>query len=443
MPRPAERPIGSHRLGLKLRVSHTLFVLLYLGAIGGSLYASKLAGLDTEVQAFALLCLVGLSAWLMQTRPWAGSRLLAARGGPFLAFALSTVLVTAAVHPERLSAFLIAYMIVGGLFVIVLAYFIFTDRRLFDAVILVHIWAGVLLVPPAILGALGADSFLGLAIKTKEGYARFSSVAASAGVIDFPATFGTQLAIAMVACVYWLVRHPRSAPYWTAFGILALGLIIAQARGAFLGLAGAAALVFLARRIQIPAWMLLTAAIAVILAPLFATELIAMIPGVNSYFRVEAGLAGRAGGWIFALRQIAAEPLAGHGFGASSELTTTHIETLRQVRFRAEGASFHNTFISRAVEFGVPNALLYLAIYVIAFLRTARAASHSLEARFLMAMVLVCTTASVYKDINIGGLRSISVSTALFVGLALSFVTVRARAPRRSYRPPGAATLPS
>lgn len=275
------------------------------------------------------------------------------------------------------------------------------------------------LVIPAIWGAMGHEHFFGLAMHNKAYYAKYSSIAASSGIMDFPETFGAQLAFAFVCGIYLIQRSPRPIFWIGVLALIAVGLIISQARAAILGTVVAMAAVTIASRVRIhPALVVLLCCIA-ITAPIYALNLIELLPGAKTYLRSNTGLSGREGVWSFALRYIGEHPLRGYGASAAQEYTQRYIHYLKDQNFKAAGASFHNTFLTRAFDNGVLASLSYLVIFLVAMRRAAGKIFFSPEARLVFSAIVVALAITTYRDINSGGMRSITVLVSVFLGLGL------------------------
>ncbi len=275
------------------------------------------------------------------------------------------------------------------------------------------------LVIPAIWGAMGNEHFLGLAMHNKAYYAKYSSIVASSGVMDFPETFGAQLAFAFVCGIYLIQRSARPYLWIGAVALITVGLIISQARAAILGTVVAMGVVTVASRVRIhPALVVVLCCIA-ITAPIYALNLIELLPGAKTFLRSSTGLSGREGAWDFGVRLIAEKPLQGYGASAAQDYTERYASYLRSNNFKAAGAGFHNTFLTRAFDNGILSAASYLAIFLIAMRRAAGKIQFSPEARLVFSAIVVALAITTYRDINAGGMRSITVLVSVFLGLGL------------------------
>jgi O-antigen ligase len=143
-----------------------------------------------------------------------------------------------------------------------------------------------------------------------------------------------------------------------------------------------------------------------------------MFPGVSGYLRVERGMSGRAEAWEFATELIEEEPVTGYGFMASTRFTETHRRILRRSGFSGAGTTFHNTFISRAVDLGLIVTAIYSLLYLVPLLRICRPTKFCHEQTLVRGMILLTLTAAIFRDYNIGGVRSTAMLGAMFLGLA-------------------------
>ena len=99
--------------------------------------------------------------------------------------------------------------------------------------------------------------------------------------------------------------------------------------------------------------------------PFFIWPQLAAIPGLSGYLRIERGLSGRDEAWRFALSVIKDKPWTGHGFMASAELTEAEQKSLRSSGFSGAGTTFHNTFITKAVDLGLIATFVYSLLYLV------------------------------------------------------------------------------
>ncbi len=283
-----------------------------------------------------------------------------------------------------------------------------------------------------IIGSLGLDSLFGLPIFNKYGYARYAAFPASSGILDFPETLGAQMALSLMCALYLGVKAKPTPFLIICIFLIVGGMIASQGRAAILGaLVGIGAVVF-ALRSRVPAFVLVAIVVFLVLSPIYALNLISLLPGADSFLRAETGLSGREGVWRFALFYIGEHPLRGYGLGSSNMYTAMHGDFLRRHGFPVAGASFHNTFLTRAFENGVLASVAYVIVLLTAFYRAASLVRKSKEAALTFAVLSVVLSISTFRDINIGGMRQIVILSAVFVGIALQLPFRRARQRERT-----------
>ncbi len=155
-----------------------------------------------------------------------------------------------------------------------------------------------------------------------------------------------------------------------------------------------------------------------IVFPFLIWPQIAGIPGVASYLRMERGLSGRDVAWQYAFSLIEEQPWTGHGFGSSGELSAAGRKLLRTSGYSGAGTTFHNTFITKAVEEGLIVVFFYALLYVVPLIRICKATPYPREQQLVRSVLVLTLTASLFRDYNIGGVRSTSMMVAVFLGLA-------------------------
>lgn len=102
---------------------------------------------------------------------------------------------------------------------------------------------------------------------------------------------------------------------------------------------------------------------------------------------------------------------------ASTDLTEAQAKWLRSVGFSGGGSTFHNTFISKAVDLGLIAAFFYSLLYFVPLLRTCRIWSPRHEQELMRSMILLTLATALFRDYNIGGIRSTAMLGAIFLGL--------------------------
>jgi O-antigen ligase len=151
--------------------------------------------------------------------------------------------------------------------------------------------------------------------------------------------------------------------------------------------------------------------------PFLILPQLAALPGVGGYLRIERGMSGRGEAWRLAFAAIGERPWTGHGFMASSELTEAEKKTLRKSGFSGAGTTFHNTFISKAVDLGLIATFLYALLYLLPLQRICTPSRYPHEHELVRNMLLLTLTAAIFRDYNIGGIRSTAMLGTIFLGL--------------------------
>ena len=109
----------------------------------------------------------------------------------------------------------------------------------------------------------------------------------------------------------------------------------------------------------------------------------------------------------------------GHGFLSSSELTELNEKRLRRnTGYSGAGTTFHNTFVTKAVELGLIATCLYSLMYVVPFSRICAPSEYPWEQHLVRSMIILTLTTAIFRDYNIGGVRSTAFMGTVFLGLA-------------------------
>jgi O-antigen ligase len=254
-------------------------------------------------------------------------------------------------------------------------------------------------------------------LSTKPSYSDFSGIIASGGIFEHAEGHAMQMAIGLCCCLYVLLQR-KTLLDLICLLLTAAGLIVSQGRGAVFGVVIALALMIAPELFRRSRLVFLGTLLFLWLLPFLIWPQLSRVPGVADYLRLERGLSGRDVAWQFAFQLVAEKPVKGHGFLASSELTDKHRKLLRESGYSGAGTTFHNTFITKAVELGVPATALYSLLYIVPLLRICAPTSHPAQQQLLRNVLLVVITASLFRDYNIGGVRSTALLTSIFIGLA-------------------------
>ncbi len=265
--------------------------------------------------------------------------------------------------------------------------------------------------------SLGYDSFGGIPLRNKRNYADLSGIIASGGVFEHAEGHALQMAAGLLCCLY-AIRKSSGITFVCCFFLVFAGLVVSQGRAAILGIIVAITFRLLPELFRRSRPILFGSLILFLAFPFLIWPRLAAIPGFAGYLRLERGLSGREEAWQYGLELVEEKPWAGHGFLASSELTELRRKWLRSIGFSGAGSTFHNTFISKAVELGVPVTLLYALLYIVPLYRICSPSDHPLEQQLILGMILLTVTTSIFRDYNIGGVRSTALTGAVFLGIA-------------------------
>ena len=263
---------------------------------------------------------------------------------------------------------------------------------------------------------MGANNFLGLPLRNKSNYANWSGIIASGGIFEHAEGNAYQMAIG-VFCALYALSVRRRPLYAVCLLLSSIALIITQGRAAILGTAVAFGVMVLPSIFRRSRLMFFSTLVATLLFPFLILTTLAAIPGVSSYFRVQRGLSGRDEAWKYAISVIEDKPWTGHGFMASTELTEAERKALRRTGFSGAGTTFHNTFITKAVDMGLVVTCIYTLLYLVPLGRICRLSDYPHEEALLRSMLILTLTTSIFRDYNVGGIRSTAMIGTILLGL--------------------------
>ncbi len=312
---------------------------------------------------------------------------------------------------------LAAYTVVAYATYVLVPTLFLLDRWLFDSFVkLIAVFSAVLAVP-SLLGAVGIDALGPVRFSNKPSYSEFSGIIASGGIFEHAEGHALQMAVGLCCCLY-AVRKWRRLSYAACLLLTTMGLVVSQGRGAIFGVLIALAILALPELFRRSRPVFLGTVLCLWMFPFFIWPQLASIPGVADYLRLERGLSGRDVAWQFAFSIIEERPVTGQGFLASGELTEQHKKLLRKSGYSGAGTTFHNTFITKAVELGVVATFFYMLLYLLPLIRICQPTDFVEEQHLVRSILLVTTTASLFRDYNIGGVRSTAILVSIFLGLA-------------------------
>lgn len=312
---------------------------------------------------------------------------------------------------------IVAYTVVAYGAWLILPMCLLLDRSLFENFVKVVSIGSALIAIPSYIGALGIDSIAGLPLSNKYSYSEFSGIIASGGILEHAEGHALQMAIGLM-CSLFLSLRTGSILFVLCFVMTSAGLIVSQGRGVLFGVLIACAFWAIPESLRRSRMVLFGGVAFFLLAPFLIWPQLAQIPGFANYLRMERGLSGRDVAWAYAGKLIEEKPWVGHGFGTSGDLSEQGRKQLRISGYSGAGTTFHNTFITKAVELGLLVTLAYLSIYVMALWNISDTSGDAPTQQLIRSIILLTITASIFRDYNIGGVRSTSMLAAIFLGLA-------------------------
>jgi O-antigen ligase len=364
-----------------------------------------------------IACTLGV-ALLVQRYPIGRLRSAFLSAWPLHLFTASFVGVCFVIQFGKKLDQVVIYSVFAYVLYFVIPFLFLLDIEVFKRYVKVVAVLSALLALPSIVGATGQDSLFGIPLRNKTSYSNWSGIIASAGVFEHAEGHAFQMALGLVCCMYLVRKYPGKTYFFWMF-LAGLGLLISQGRAAIYGLGVAVFFQFAPVIFRYSRPIFFVTLTFLLTAPYAILDQLAEIPGLASYMRVERGLSGREEAWSFAITVIRENPWRGHGFMASTELTEEEQKTLRKSGFSGAGTTFHNTFITKAVDMGVGVTCLYALLYLVPLWRLCRKSAFPLEQDFVRNMALLILTASLYRDYNIGGVRSTAMLAAIFLGLGM------------------------
>ncbi len=378
-------------------------------------FVIELEGVRAAVGAFVVACFAAILFLATYPKHLIQPALLAA--WPLHLFTIFFGGVTIYFHGREQLGTFAAYTIVAYATYLLLPLCFIADRRLFDTFAKIVAIASALLAIPSYVGAMGIDSLVGIPLRNKPTYSQFSGLIASGGIFEHAEGHALQMALGLFCCLY-LFRKTRSLLYAICLVMVLAGLVVSQGRGAIFGVVIAGAYFVLPELFRRSRPLFVGSLMFFLLFPFAIWPQLAEIPGVAGYLRLERGLSGRDVAWQYAISLVEEQPMTGHGFGSSADLSEAARKHLRRGGYSGAGTTFHNTFITKAVELGVVVTSIYALLYLIPVLRICRPSRFAYEQELLRSLIVVITTASLFRDYNIGGIRSTAIMVAVFLGVA-------------------------
>jgi O-antigen ligase len=312
---------------------------------------------------------------------------------------------------------IIAYTIVAYATYLLVPLCLLLDRGLFDAFVKIVAVGSALLAIPCYVGALGIDNIAGFPLSNKYSYSQFSGIVASGGIFEHAEGHSLQMAIGMFCCFYaW--RKSGKWLYAVCLAMTLAGLAVSQGRGALFGVMIAIAFCWLPELFRRSQPLFIGSLALCLVFPFLVWPQLSNIPGVASYLRMERGLSGRDVAWLYAIELVKEKPWTGYGFETAGELSEEGHKELRSSGYSGAGTTFHNTFVTKAVELGLVTTFFYSLMYVVSLARICIPTVHIFEQQLIRNVLVLSLTASIFRDYNVGGVRSTAILVAVFLGLA-------------------------
>ncbi|MCA9263645.1 MAG: O-antigen ligase family protein [Planctomycetales bacterium] len=399
----------------------SMFIVLALGVVlaASTLYDMQLSQVNESFRLLSAACIAGsLGALALLIRyPLRALQASLIAAWPLHLFTVFFVWGCVAYHGNSQLNQVILYTVFGYATYLLLPLALLLDKQVFVAFIKSIALLSALLALPSFFGAMGYQDLLGIPLRSKPSYSDFSGIIASAGVFEHAEGHALQMAFGLLCSLYILRIRASFALYGVCFALCSLGLLVSQGRAAIFGVMIALMFAVLPPLFrQSRPFFVGTLGLAIVFPFLILPQL-AAIPGLGSYFRVERGLSGREEAWLFALSAVQERPLTGHGFMASTQLTEDENQRLRKSGFSGAGTTFHNTFITKAVDLGWVGMGLYALIYFVPLWRICAPSDEPEIRDFLRSMIILILTAALFRDYNIGGIRSTAMIGTIFLGL--------------------------
>jgi O-antigen ligase len=396
------------------------FVLLSLAYVASVLYDMLVVQDNAALQ---LLLAAGMAAslagLLLLTRYPAGAlKPLLFAAWPLHLYTAAFFWVCLAHHGGASLNQVVFYTLFGYATYVLVPLALLLDHRMLVAFAKLIAVTSAMLAIPSFWGALGHLDLFGIPLRVKFSYAEFSGIVASAGLFEHPEGHAFQMAMGAF-CSWFVVRKRDAIPVYAACLCLNLmGLVVSQGRAVILGVAIALLFSLLPELFRRSRPIFLGTFAIALTFPFFILPQIARLPAVAGYLRTERGLSGREEAWQFAFSLIAERPWSGHGVMASAELTAAEQKNLRKSGFSGAGTTFHNTFISKAVDLGLIATSFYALLYLLPLYRICTPSQYAHEQELVRSILLLTLTAAIFRDYNVGGIRSTAMAGTIFLGLA-------------------------
>ena len=416
-----------------MKVLYSKSYLIYLAimalAVGyGSDFANENSIFEKILAIFIILLLIISVLYFLGKRNRLNNKLVLQNNILFFLFTITVIIIHFLFHDFDLEWKFYIQIILSIIIFIILPSIIIVNGDLFVYWIKVVSFISLIIAVTSILGTLGLDSIIGISLRNKEFYGTLSGITASGGIMEHTAAAGMQLGVG-IFCTYYLYKRYNLAFYRIGLLVISLGFIVCQSRGALLGLIVAVCIILLPKKFRNNKPLLITTTVGLFIMPFIAISIIKIIPILAGYLRLEQGFGPRFALWLYSIPHILDSPFIGHGFNSVSSFTLSYSAILKDVAdFRASGASFHNIFMNIAYDWGLCAVVIYISIHIAILWKLGGEYRYNvLERKLLLSIAILLIIQNNFTTFSLGGIRSISISGAIFLGLANIFPAVRFR----------------
>ena len=136
---------------------------------------------------------------------------------------------------------------------------------------------------------------------------------------------------------------------------------------------------------------------------------------------MDRGLSGREYLWPVAVKLIREQPITGYGIGSAVGMKVEAGGGSLPALSLQSPSGFHNFILDTAVTIGVPATIFMLLIFFIAWKRLRGSHSGRSTRITLLAGIAGIFVISFFTTYNIGGIRIVSFTFAVLLGLASAY----------------------
>lgn len=400
-----------------MKLSTILLSLFYFFAIANDFYLFRYRPvLHNTFFIFTLIFLIVCSWYLFNTYKVRKILQFTKANKYFLIYFGSLIFLQLIFHSLSISRYarLFAYVVVAVFAYIILPYILYVRRGLLITFLKIVSVYSAILASTAILSNIGYQTFLGLPFSDKYYYS-FLGLHATGGILSHPLVLGAQLAIG-AGCSYYLMKRNSSIFFLTLLSLCVVGVFLTMARGAYLALTVASIFYFVPKKLfnkRILTFVIVPIIGVFLLQFLYHLAKNSMLLG--TILRIESGMSQREILWAYALHLISMNPIVGYGYWQSPILLEE--AGLLSLGALQKGAPFHNTFIDSAVDSGIIVTFFYLLLFLVPLNRVIKSGLDYQLKRILFSLSIVMFITPLFVNHNIGGLKSVSVTMAIILGV--------------------------